>query len=328
MTTAANPVPNPAAHRSLAYLPVGAFAMVMGLSGLAIAWRSAGSLWGFGPVVGRSLAVLALVVFAVVGVGYAVKALRHTAGLKAEWTHPVKVAFTATIPVSLLVLAAAFQGWLPLLASVLWWVGAVGQFGITLWVVRTWIADAAIQQVHIHPAWFIPAVGNIIAPVAGVELAPAAFSWYFFGVGAVYYVGLLPIVLSRLFTAGTLPPALAPTLAILIAPPSVASLAWVRMGGSWDDPIVKILLGVAVFQTILLLVQAPALRSIPFAMSSWAYSFPLAAVTSALIGSTLNGGLRYDWLAMTLLVLTTVAISVLFGLTVRAVAKGQICRPE
>jgi tellurite resistance protein len=325
--TSAKTVSDPAG-RSLAHLPVGAFAMVMGLSGLAVAWRSAGSLWGFGPVAGQALAALALVVFALVGLGYLVKAVRYFAHLKAEWTHPVKVAFTATIPVSLLVLAVAFQGWLGWLSAGLWWVGAVGQFMITLWVVRTWIADAAIQQVHIHPAWFIPAVGNLIAPVAGVELAPPAVNWYFFGVGAVYFVGLFPIVLARLFTAGTLPPRLAPTLAILIAPPSVGALAWVRMGGSWDDPIVKMLLGVAVFQAILLLVQAPALRAIPFAMSSWAYSFPLAAITSALIASTSGGGLRYDWLAIALLVLATVAISVLLGFTVRAVARGQICRPE
>ncbi len=314
--------------RSLAYLPVGAFAMVMGLAGLAVAWRAAGSLWGFGPAVGQGLAVLAAVMFVAVAIGYLLKAVRHPTHARSDWVHPVKVAFTATISVSLLVLAVAFQGWLPEVAAVIWWGGALAQFAITLWVVRTWIADAALEQIHIHPAWFIPAVGNLIAPIAGVGLAPLAVTWYFFGVGAIYFLGLFPIVLSRLFTAGTLPPRLAPTLAILIAPPSVGALAWVSMGGSWDDALVKVLLGVAVFQVILLLVQAPALRSIPFAMSSWAYSFPLAAVTVALIASTAGGGLRYDWLAMALLALTTVAVAVLFGLTVQAAARGQICRPE
>lgn len=314
--------------RSVAHLPVGAFALVMGVAGLAVTWLKAGVAWGLGSVAGRTLAVLALAAFAVIATGYAVKVVSHTAAVVAEWTHPVRVAFTATIPISLMVLAIPFLDWLPALSAGLWWAGAAVQAVVTLWVVRTWIADATVQQVHVHPAWFIPAVGNLIAPVAGAAHAPAAVTWYFLGVGATYYLGLLPIVLGRLFVAGTLPPRLAPTLAILVAPPAVASLAWVRLGGSWDDALVKVLLGVGIFQFLLLLVQIPSLRSVPFTMSSWAYSFPLAALASALLASGPGGGLDYAPLAAAVVGLASVVVAALLWLTVRAAVRGEICRPE
>lgn len=320
--------PSQPTARSLAYLPVGAFAMVLGLGGLSIAWRTAGRLWGFGPTVGDVLAGLTTAVLALVLVGYVIKAVRHFEQVRAEWNHPVSAAFTGAISVSPLLLAALWADLAPTAATVMWWVGAAAQFVITLWVVRTWIVDAAIQQVHVHPAWFIPAVGNLIAPVAGAGIAPPEITWYFAGIGVIYYLGLLPIVLARLFTAGTLPPKLAPTLAILIAPPAVLSLAWVRLGGGWNDPLVKLLVPVALFQFFLLVVLSPSLRAVPFALGSWAYSFPLAALTAVVLGSTAGGGLNYGWLGAVLLGITSVAITALFVLTVIAAARGQICRPE
>lgn len=315
-------------ERSLAHLPVGSFAMVMGLSGLAVAWLKAGELLETGPVIGHSIGVLALAIFLFISVGYLIKAVRFPSALVAEWSHPVRSAFTATIAISLLVLAVVFENWIPVLSAILWWAGAALQAGITLWVVRTWITDAAIQPVHVHPAWFIPAVGNIVAPIAGATHAPAVINWYFFGVGAVYYLGLLPIILTRLFTVGTLPPRLVPTLAILIAPPAVASLAWVRLGGNWDDPLVKILIGVGLFQLLLLLVQLPALRAVPFAMSSWAYSFPLAALATAMLASTLGGGFEYTLAATALLLVTSAAVLLMLVLTGISALRGEICRPE
>ncbi len=308
--------------------PIGTFAIVMGLAGTAVAWLKASALWSVTPLVGHGLAVLALAVFAVIAGAYLVKAIRHRGVVAAEWGHPVKSAFTATIPVSLLVLAISFLEWAPGFAAVLWWTGALLQAAVTLWVVRTWIADARIEHIHIHPAWFIPAVGNMVAPIAGSTLAPPVVNWYFYGIGIVYWLGLLPIVLRRLFTVGTLPPRLAPTLAILIAPPAVAALSWVRLGGSFDDPLVKILLGVGVFQLLLLAVQAPALRQMPFAISAWAYSFPLAALTAALIGSSVSGSIDYGWFAGLVLALTTVLVAALAVRTGIAVARHEICQPE
>ncbi|PFG19187.1 SLAC1 anion channel family protein [Serinibacter salmoneus] len=318
----------PAVEPRLKHVPLGGFAMVMGLGGSAVAWHLAAQVWSITPWVSRGLAVLGLVAFLVVGAGYLAKAVRYPAVVRAEWAHPVKSAFTATVAVSLLVLSIAVAGWLPGLSQVLFWIGGAGQAVITVMVLRNWIQNATVQPGHIHPAWFIPVVGNHVAPIAGVDYAPEVIVWYFFGVGLVYWLGLLPVVLTRLFTVGTLPARLAPTLAILVAPPAVAALAWNRLEGTWTDPLSLILLGVMTMQLLLLAVQADTLRRMPFAISVWAYTFPLAAAASAYLASTVHGGVDYRWVGAALLAVTT---AVVIGVGVRTgigVRRGEICVKE
>jgi tellurite resistance protein len=91
------------------------------------------------------------------------------------------------------------------------------------------------------------------------------------------------IVIGLLILGPPLPDRLTPTLAILVAPPAVAFLSYLRLGGHATEPMARILLGVAVFQTLLLAVQVPSMRRIGFYLSWWALSFPLAAVTIALL---------------------------------------------
>ncbi|WP_296665488.1 SLAC1 anion channel family protein [Demequina sp.] len=321
---------SPAApDRGLAHVPAGAFAIAMGVGGTAVAWQRFGTAFGWGAGIGTVLAWIALGVLIVVAGAYIAKVARYPRAALAEWTHPVRSAFVAASAIAMLVLAIAFLPMNHALSAGLWWAGAALQAVITVLVMRNWIADSRIEHAHVHPAWFIPVVGNLVAPLAGVEHAPAELNWYFFGVGAVYWLGLLPVVLQRLFVAGFMPPRLAPTLAILVAPPSVAALAWVRLGGSWDDPLARVLLAVVVFQLALLASQANALRRVPFAVSSWAYTFPLAAAASALLVAANAGAADvYRWIGA---VAVTAASVLVLGLAVRTViagARGELLRAE
>jgi tellurite resistance protein len=212
---------------------------------------------------------------------------------------------------------------------VLWWIGATVQLALTLDIVRTWIADPQVALGHVHPAWFIPVVGNLVVPLAGVAHAPAQYGWFFFSLGLVYWLALLPLVLGRLVLGGSLPDRLVPTLAVLIAPPAVAALAWVRLGGHWADPIAQILLNVTIFQLLLLSAQASALRKVPFALSAWAYTFPLAAAASALLAAGHSGiGDAYRWLGAAVLAVVTVLVTGLGARTILAVRRREICRPD
>jgi tellurite resistance protein len=66
----------------------------------------------------------------------------------------------------------------------------------------------------------------------------------------------------------------------------------------------------------------------PFAISSWAYSFPLAALSAGLIGSSASGGIDYGWFAALVLAVTTIVVAALAVRTGIAVARHEICRPE
>ena len=149
---------------------------------------------------------------------------------------------------------------------------------------------------------------------------------------AAVITALLPLVLQRLLLHdGGLPDKLLPTLAILIAPPAVAMLAWQSLTGEVGDPVGRILYAAAMFFVILLAVQFGRLRRVPFALPYWAYTFPLAAASAAAVtvaGSDAVSGVAYDVVAVLLLTASTVLVLVVATLTLRAAGRGQICVPE
>lgn len=313
----------------LQHLPVTVFATVMGLAGTAAAWQRAARTVGAPPAIGDAVAWVAVAVLGVVSVAYLTKVVRHLPAVRAEWRHPVKLAFVPTATIALVITAVALLEVAPGASRVLWWVGAPAQLLLTLDVLRTWISDPRFTLEHVHPAWFIPVVGNLVVPLAGVAHGPAQLSWFFFSVGLVYWFALLPLVLHRLVVGGALPGRLAPTLAVLVAPPAVATLAWTRLGGTFQDPAAQVLVDLTVFQLLLLATQAPALVRLPFAISAWAYTFPLAAAASALLAAGAGGlGQGFSWLGEGVLAVLTVVVAGLAARTLLAVRRGQICLPD
>ena len=318
--------------RSLEHLPVTLFASVMGLGGMSLAWRRAVHTWEAPTWPADVFLATASVVLVLLLVLYAAKWARHPAAARAELRHPIRMTFAPTLTIALLVVATAARDVAPGAASALWWVGAVGHLVATVAVLSAWFGRADIGHGVVTPAWFIPVVGNVVTPLAARDLGSVELAWFAFGVGVVFWVALLPLVLQRLLLHdGGLPDKLLPTLAILIAPPAVSMLAWQSLTAEVGDPVGRILYAAAMFFFILLAVQFGRLRRIPFALPYWAYTFPLAAAAAAAVtvaGSDAVAGVAYDVVAVLLLGGSTVLVLVVATLTLRAAARGQICVPE
>ncbi|MGM0584597.1 MAG: SLAC1 anion channel family protein [Pseudomonadota bacterium] len=317
-----------AAPSRLANFPVTFFAVIMGLLGLALALHGAAPRLSWaGPA---SDAALGASLAAIAGLGalYIAKWLRHPAEARAEWHHPVRIAFFPAISISALLLATALAPRAPEIARPLWLAGALAQGALTLAVVSSWIGARAFQHGHLTPAWFIPAVGNVVAPVAGASLGFVELSWLFFSAGLVFWLVLLTLVVNRLIFHDPLPARLFPTLVILIAPPAVAFLAWLQLAGR-IDPFARILLNTAYVFAAIVALQAPRLARLPFALSFWALSFPVAALTlaslryGALAASPVHEGIGLALLGVLILTVAGLALR-----TVQAILRGEICRPE
>jgi tellurite resistance protein len=315
--------------RALEHLPVTLFSSVMGLGGMSLAWRRAVKVWGVPAWPADAFLVAASVVLVLLLVLYAAKWLRHPAAARAELRHPIRMTFAPTVTIALLVVATAARDAAPGVASVLWWVGAVGHLAATVAVLSAWFGRADIGHGLVTPAWFIPIVGNVVTPLAAREIGSVDLAWFAFGVGVVFWVALLPLVLQRLLLhdAG-LPEKLLPTLTILIAPPAVAMLAWQSLTGALGDPVGRVLYAAAMMFVILLAAQVGRLRRIPFALPYWAYAFPLAAASAAAVAMADAGGAVYDVVAVVLLAGSTTLVVVVSALTLRAAARGRICVPE
>ncbi len=321
---------NDAPHESkLQHLPVTLFATVMGLAGTSLALHMAETQMGFGHAMSRSLLWMTVLDFAVILAFYGLKAIRFPKTITEEWLHPVKLAFFPAISISLLLLATAMRGDAPLVARGLWCLGAALQAGLTLAVISGWIGRRPFQPMHISPAWFIPAVGNVVAPIAGIPLGFVELSWLFFATGMIFWVVLLTLVMNRLIFHDPLPGRLLPTLAILIAPPAVGFLAWLQLNGGVLDPFARILFYAAITFFAIVSVQARGFLKLPFALSFWALSFPIAALSLATFRyADLSSSQPHSILAVAFLIVLVLVVLGLIWRTGLAVLRGEICQPE
>ena len=306
------------------------YAAVMGLAGLSLAWHAAVPLLGDGAFAGAIvIGVIAAVVFIALATASLWRARRHPEAWAEDLKHPVRHAFIATLPIALILLVTAgvtagLQG--PVLAA-LWWAGSLAQLSVTVWVVSRWWRGpqaGGLQWASLTPGLFIPAVGNVLVPLAGVPLGQPEWAAAQFGIGLLFWPVVLVLLLVRLAQQGIWPERLLPSTFIFIAPPAAVGLSAIRLGA----PILVgwALWGVALFS---LLWVAPLLRRIadqPFGMAHWGMSFPMAALTALTLKLAPTGSL--SMLGIALLAFTSLLIAALTLATVRGLRDGSLLAPE
>ncbi|AWP86458.1 C4-dicarboxylate ABC transporter [Bordetella bronchiseptica] len=315
----------PAGATFLAGFPVSMFASVLGLSGLGMAWRKAHQVWGLPLQVALAIQVAVAAVYGVLLALFLLRLLRHPDEIAREWNHPVQLAFFSAISLGVVLIGTAWADDAPRAAAALWWLGATVHLGFTLIIVRSWIFHTHYQLDHVNPSWFVPVVGNIVIPIAGVRFAPAECAWFFFSLGIVFWIVLKAIILYRLMFGAPLARALTPTLFIMIAPPAVAFLAYMALTGSLDG-FARVLYYISLFWTLLLSTAAPRFARLPFSLAAWSYSFPLAAITLATFSFAEHSGHAFVFhtLAGFLVAVLSTVLVLLTGATVRGLLNGAL----
>ena len=305
--------------------PIAWFALIMGLSGLTIAWSRAEHIFALEFAVSPVLLAITAALFVLLTGLYAAKFIKYPQEVLGEFKHPVKLAFVPSFSISLLLLSIASLHAAPGASYWLWVVGSLLHLVITLYVLSSWIHHTKYEIAHLNPAWFIPVVGNILIPVVGVQHASAEISWFFFSLGLFFWPILTAIIFYRLIFHASLPERFMPTLFIFIAPPAVGFIAWYNLVGG-IDAFGRVLYFVALAFTLLLAAQASYFARLKFFLSWWAYSFPIAAITIAtLVMAKETGLVFYTWLAAGLLGVLTLVIGVLLARTTKAVVRREIC---
>lgn len=312
----------------LAQFPVSFFSVVMGLAGLTIASHKMEAAGALAQGTSAGLFWLSAAVYAAIALIYLAKALTRRRAVADEWAHPVRIAFFPAMSIGLILMSIAALAIDDRLSFGLWAMGTALHFLFTVMVITAWINHSRYEVVHLNPAWFIPVVGNILVPIAGIHHAPADLSWFFFSVGLLFWLVLLTVVVNRLIFHNPLPARLMPTLFILIAPPAVGFISWMKLTGG-VDAFARILFFAAIFFFVLMLPQLGKLARLPFALSWWAYSFPLAALTIANFAMAENGGgAFYRSLAFGLYGLLALVIVGLAVRTLLAIARREVCVAE
>lgn len=314
----------------LQYFPASFFGMIMGLLGLTLALFKAPDLGLEWSVLGSPLLLVTTVLFVIMVSAYIYKVVRFKQAFVEEARHPIKMNFLPAIAISLLLLSMAFWNAEEVKTSFnLWILGASLQLVLTLWVLHNWFFHDFFKIEHSNPAWFIPIVGNIVVPIAGVHHVPEDINWFFFATGLVFWPILKAVLMYRLIFHSQMPEKLFPTLFIFIAPPAVGFISYMALTHHQLDQFAKVLYFFALFFTVFLLFSINKFRGLNFALSWWAYTFPLAAMSIAsFVMAQASGTHFYNWIGLAIMLALTLMILLFLLKTFKAVRGGKVCTPE
>ena len=302
------------------------FAVVMGWSGLGLAWMRAQAVFGLSARwVAVACACLAGASFVLVLVASLIRTLRFREALLEDLRHPVRHAFAAAFPVSVLLLVSlmAALGVPPAALKPIWLLAGALQLWVTLWVMARWL-KGGLKWAAITPVVFIPVVGNVVVPLGVPVFGHEGLGWFYLGVGAFCW----PVVLALLFVRIAqleMPARLAPTWFITIAPPAVVVLGCLNLAQSPTMALAAF--GIATFFFALCLSSARELRKLSFGMPFWAMSFPLAAFSALAMGLADSGGVP-TMLAAVLLALASVILVGLSLATIKGLRSGTLLIAE
>ncbi|MFD8549430.1 TDT family transporter [Streptomyces sp. NPDC059649] len=206
------------------------------------------------------------------------------------------------------------------------------------------------------PVWLLPLVAPMVSAALGPALVPhlppgqwqralLVACYALFGMSLLATLLVLPLVVARLIHHGPLPLALTPTLFLVLGPLGQSTTATGNLAdvapGVVDAPTARAMSAFAVLYGIpvtgfallwLALATALVVRAVrngmPFAMTWWAFTFPLGTCVTGAAGLARHTGLTaFTWLAVALYVLLVAAVAVAATRTASGLAHGRLLAP-
>jgi tellurite resistance protein len=301
--------------------PPNLFAIPFGLTGLAEAWHAAEPVLGTAETVPDAISVVAALVWAALMACYGAQGTRT--GF-ADFRNRTFSPFISLAPITGMLLAAtmsvrAFAVGQALVVVFLAATLIVGGLLTGEWIVAELDHDSA------HPGYFLPTVaGGLIGALCASQVHLRGLAEASFGIGMLCWVMIGATILNRLFFHRVLPALLVPTLAIELAPPAVAGLAYFALAGGRTDFFASALAGYAVLMVVVQVRMLPRFLRLRFSLAFWAFTFSWAATaTDALQWIAMRrppGAAAYSSVIITVI---TVFIAVIAVRTLRLVLRGR-----
>ena len=311
----------------LQFFPIMMFAIIMGLSGLTLVYKRMSEMLFFPSIVVTVMTIITTVLFFTILYFYILKLIKHKNEVKKEFSHPIRINFFAASSISTLILSMIYRNDIDLAAQIFFFVGACLHIFFTFYTIKYWINNNLEMQ-HSNPAWFIPIVGNLIVPIAGKGFIDDSVLYFYFSIGIFFWIILFSIILNRIIFHNQFAPKFMPTLFILIAPPAIGFISYIKLTGHLDF-FAQILFNLGLFFTILVFVMYKNFINIKFFISWWAFTFPMAAITLAtVLMYDLTHKNFYGILAYVLMTITTIIIILVARQTIIHMRKKEICIME
>jgi len=305
-------------------IPPNLFSIPFGLAGLGQAWHAAHTVLGTPSAVQDAIYLLAAAVWLVVVAAYAAQGPRR---MLADLRDPVLNPFSSLAAIIPMILGAALAAYSFTAGRILVAIFLALTIALAGWLNGQWLTGG-LKTDALHPGYYLPGVaGGLVGAGAAAQVHLHAVAEASFGIGIIGYLLLASLLHTRL-TVLLLPPPLVPTLAIELAAPAVAGVAYFALSGETVDFVAVALGGYAVLMAIAQLRFIPLYTRLSFAVGFWSFTFPYAAAaTDALLwlAATRPSGTRAY--AVVLIALITALIAGIGAKTVVAVARRQLLAP-
>jgi tellurite resistance protein len=300
------------------------FGIAYGLGGLATCWGYAALLKLAPALVADILFIITAAVWLVLVVGYFSQVPRRPGGWRAELADPVSGPFVSLIPIVGMLLAI---GLIPHALATGRWLFAVFAVITTVlagWMTGQWIVED-LDLDKLHSGYVLPAIaGGLIAAIGAALAGWTGIAHAFMGLGVLSWLLIGSVIMARLLFRPPLPQPLTPTLAIDVAPPALAGLAYLAITHGKVDAIALALGGFTVLAAIVQLRLIPVYRHLAFTPAFWSFAFPYAAVaTFALHWINYGKPVGYKIWAWVILLAITGFIAALAAETTAAFARRR-----
>ncbi|MET3934437.1 transporter [Arthrobacter sp. OAP107] len=264
-------------------VPLNTLALPLGLAGLAQVWSVAASALGLPFELGQAFWLIAAIAWIWTVSVHVHRGRRTDQPFSHQLTHLAQGPLAALLPLAAMLLGAGLHRTVPIAGTVLTLVSVGAAAAFAAWILSFWM-QGELPLESVHGGYFLPIsatglVGALAAAQTGLDwLAVGSFL-----VGIFFWLVISVFFFLRLALRPAMPSSLVPTLSILVAPPAVASAAWLTISGGRPDHVFEGLTAMTVFMVLMQVMLFPRYRALPFSLGFWSFTFPAASVAALAI---------------------------------------------
>ncbi|KAK6919338.1 Transporter protein SLAC1/Mae1/ Ssu1/TehA [Dillenia turbinata] len=242
---------------------------------------------------------IALFTLGALSVVYLLRCFLHFKRVKAEFLDHIGVNY----------LFAPWISWLLLLQSspflspktfyylILWWVFTVPILVLDVKIYGQWFTKGKrFLSMVANPTSQLSVIGNLAGSSAAAQMGWKEAALFLFSLGMAHYLVLFVTLYQRLSGSNSIPTMHRPVFFLFIAAPSMASLAWDSISGTFDISS-KMLFFLSLFLFVSLVTRPTLFKKSmrKYSVAWWAYSFPLSvlALASAKYAQEVKGGVAH-----------------------------------
>ncbi|KAK6124504.1 hypothetical protein DH2020_041757 [Rehmannia glutinosa] len=247
---------------------------------------------------------------------YILRCVFHFRQVKAEFLHHVGVNFLFIPWISWLLLLQAMPSTrlMNFPCKILTWVFVIPVVVLDIKIYGQWFTtEKRFLSMVANPTSQLSVIGNLVGAWAAARMGWKESAVSIFTLGLAHYLVVFITLYQRLSGANRFPAMLRPDFFLFVAAPSMASLGWSSISGSFGMPC-KMLFFLSLFLFTSLICRPALFRKSMkrFNIAWWAYSFPL---TFLALASVEYAAQVKDMVASTLmLILSALSVLVFIGI--------------